>query len=78
MNNQNMSAKQIVQTYGLKKILEIITLREFRSMLGAKRRNWYRLMEDAKEVQLPKEQGALQVVRRHIERFKSIQINRKI
>jgi hypothetical protein len=72
MNNQNMSAKQIVQTYGLKKILEIVTIRELRSMLGTKRRNWYRLMEDAKEVQLPKEQGALQVVRRHMERFKGL------
>jgi hypothetical protein len=72
MNNPAMGAKQILQMYGLRKILESMTIRELRTMLGNKQRTWLRLMADAKEVQLANESRPLGMIRDKIEKFKIV------
>lgn len=72
IHNPNTGAKKIAQMFGLKKMLEMATMRELRSMFGNKKSGWYKLMADAKEVQLPHEQRPLELIRKHIEKFKPI------
>lgn len=60
-----------MRAFGLKKALEIYTIRELRAMFGgANRRSWYRLMVDAKNVKLPHTQGPLAPIRSSIVQFK--------
>ena len=72
LNNPTMSAKKITRMFGLKKMLDAMTMRELRTMFGNKRTGWYRLMAEAKEVQLPNEHRPLMMVRKHIEKFKPL------
>ncbi len=69
--NPKFTHKQILQAFGLKKALEIYTLRELRAMFGSSSsRSWYRLMVDAKNVKLPAIQSPLGVIREGIVQFK--------
>jgi len=49
--NPTMTHKQILQVYGLKKALEVVNIRELRSMFGRlAQRSLFRLMADAQKV----------------------------
>lgn len=69
--NPKFTHKQILQAFGLKKALEIHTMRELRAMFGnSSSRSWYRLMVDAKNVKLPAIQSPLGIIREGIVQFK--------
>ena len=72
IHNPTMGAKKIMQLFGLKKMLEMATMRDLRSMFGNNKNRWHRLMADAKEVHLPHEQRPLQLIRKHMEKFAPI------
>lgn len=55
INNPTMSSKKAMQIYGLLKALEVMSMRELRSLLSKKNpKDWYRLIKEAKEVRLEK------------------------
>ena len=52
-NNPQLGPKQILQIYGLKQALKIMTPRELRNLFAhSSQRSWYRLMTSAREVNL--------------------------
>ena len=71
INNPQLNSKQILQMFGLKKSLELYTIREIRNMFcKCNSRSWYRLMADAKKLNLPATESPLAVIRESIMRFK--------
>ena len=71
MHNPTFTHKQVIQAFGLKKALEIYTLRELRAMFGhGDARSWYRLMVDTKSVRLPQIHSPLETIRESIIQFK--------
>lgn len=58
-HNPDLNHKQILQMFGLKKALEIYTLRELRTLFdNDNSRSWYRLIADAKKIKLPSTQSS--------------------
>ncbi|MFC1870690.1 hypothetical protein ACFLXW_00310 [Candidatus Dependentiae bacterium] len=72
IHNPTMGAKKIMQLFGFKKMLEMKTMRELRGMFGSNKNGWYKIMADAKKVHLPHEQRPLELIRKHIEKFKML------
>lgn len=67
MNNPDMSPKQIMQLYGLKKALDDVTLRELEVMFARhNKRSWYRLITEAQKVQLPHSPSPLRNLREQL------------
>lgn len=87
-NNPDLSPKQIFQMYGLKRALDIVTLRELRVMLSCySSRSWYRLMADVKKINLPNTlsdrslrrrriKQPLGIIRKHIMDFKPLRFKK--
>ncbi len=73
MNNPDLGPKQILQMFGLKKALDILSPRELRAMFARYNpRSWYRLMADAQKVKLPAAPSPLLVIREQLEKFEAI------
>ena len=74
--NPEFTHKQVLQAFGLKKALEIYTIRELRAMFGnSSSRSWYRLMVDARSVKLPQTHSPLSVIRDGIAQFKPTKLS---
>lgn len=72
LNNPNLSAKRILQIFGLKKALESMNMRELRGLFAKQnQRGWHRLIADIKEVRLPGIQSPFRLIRDHIMSNKS-------
>ena len=73
LNNPELTPAKILQLFGLKQALNIMSPRALR-MLFAKynQRTWYRLMSDAKKVKLPSVHRTLEVLREHLIDFKPL------
>lgn len=72
-HNPDHSPKQIVQIFDIKKTLDVLNLKELRTMLGThNKRSWYRLMADVRTITLPRRQSQLTIIRKHIERYKPL------
>ena len=74
VNNPDLSPKRIAQIYGLKKMLEVFTLRELRTRFGKNSRSWLRLITEAQHVRLPIVGLVFSDVRRCVERMKAIKL----
>ena len=75
IDNPKFTHKQMIQAFGLKKALEIHTLRELRAMFGrSSTRSWYRLMVDTRSVKLTTKHSPLGVIREGIVQFKPTKI----
>ena len=71
-NNPELKLKQVLQVFGLKKILEFMTPRELRVLFSHfHSRSWQRLMEDAKKVKLPNTSNPFIVIREQVLKFKA-------
>lgn len=68
--NPELSPTKILQLFGLKQALNVMSSRELR-MLFAKynQRAWYRLMSEANKVTLPYTQRHLEIVRKELTKF---------
>ncbi len=78
-NNPNLGPKQILQMFGLKKILETVTFRELRTMFSNyNERSWYRLMSDVNKIRLPMAQPTFGVVRKHLMKFRPLRLKKYI
>lgn len=74
LNNPENSPKQTLQMFGLKKALEITTIRELRVMFKSNDRSWYRLMADVNKVKLPMVQSPFRVIRECLTKFKPLKL----
>ncbi len=75
INNPDVSINRILQVYGFSKALETVNARELRVMLAKKnQRSWYRLLADAREVNLPGCHSPFGVIRTSIEKFKPFKL----
>lgn len=68
MNNPEMSPKQIMQLYGLKQALDLVSLRELRVMFAKhNQRSWHRLIAEAQKVKLPHAPSPLRNLRKQLQ-----------
>lgn len=73
LNNPDLGIRQVLQLFGLKKILEVVNLRELRSMFSKyNQRSWYRLMADLNKVTLPNTQDSVSIIRKHLINYKPL------
>ncbi len=79
INNPELSPKRIVELYGLKKALEVVTLRELRTMLNVGKRssaNWSRLITSVKNITLPAIKRPFEIIRKQLKKFKPLKLTR--
>ena len=75
VNNPKMGAKQILQMFGFKKALETGTCRELRTMFARyNSRSWYRLIIDAKKINLPDTQSPFADIRKEVSKFEPLKL----
>jgi len=75
LNNLDLGIKQILQLFGLKKALEVVNLRELRAMFSKyNQRSWYRLMTDINKVKLPNSQDLINIIRKHLTKYKPLKM----
>ena len=73
LNNPDLSPKQILQLFGLKKAFEIVNPRELRGMFAKyNQRSWHRLMADSNKVKMPNIYNPFSVIKKQITRFKPL------
>lgn len=78
VENSSLSPSKVMKIYGLKKALEIFNLRELRGMFSkATQRNWYRLMDDLKDFNLPAAPSPFDVIRKSLAEFKAVRFEIK-
>lgn len=72
-NNPNLGPKQILQLYGFKQALEIMDMRELRTMFSrCSPRSWQRLIADVSNIQLPRGLDHFKVLREQLVKFEPI------
>ena len=77
LNNPDLGIRQILQLFGLKKVLEIVNLRELRSMFSKyNQRSWYRLMTDLNKVKLPNTQDSISIIKQHLIKFNPLRMQK--
>ncbi|HEX2977550.1 MAG TPA: hypothetical protein VHO47_00290 [Candidatus Babeliales bacterium] len=75
INNPDLNTKQILQIFGLKKALEVMSARELRSRFAkCHQRSWYRLMADVNKINLPSSQNPFGVIREQLSKFKPLRL----
>ncbi len=75
INNPDMKTKQILQLYGLKKALDVASLRELRTMFAkTSTRSWYRLMQDANNVKLPATSSPFKEIKEQLVKFEAVRL----
>lgn len=75
IRNPKLGLKRTIQLYGLKQVFDTMTPRELRTMFnGYSQRTWYRLISDAKKINLPSTISPLNVVRQHLNSFQSLKL----
>jgi len=75
VNNPSLSPKKQIMLYGLKQAMDMYGMRELRIMLGKKEnREWYRLVEESKQIVLPKTQDTFRTIRNHLTSFEPLKL----
>jgi len=75
IRNPKLGLKRTIQLYGLKQVFDTMTPRELRTMFnGYSQRTWYRLISDAKKINLPPTISPLNVVRQHLNSFQPLKL----
>lgn len=75
IRNPKLGLKRTIQLYGLKQVFDTMTPRELRTMFnGYSQRTWYRLISDAKKVNLPPTISPLGIVRQHLNSFQPLKL----
>lgn len=75
INNPKLGVKQTIQLFGLKNAFDVVTPRELRAMFNNYTdRSWYRLIAQAKQIQLPKTRSPFRVIRDHLACFEPLKL----
>lgn len=70
INNPKLGLKKIVQLYGLKQIFDSVSPRELRPMFEKhSQRSWYRLISEAKGINLPVVKSPFLIIRKNLVDF---------
>ncbi len=70
-HNHSITPKQAMTLLGFKRALEAAPLRELKAMIGKnKPQSWNRMLNDIKNIQLPRMNDSFKVIRKCIEEFK--------
>ena len=74
-NNPELGSKRILQMYGLSKALKAINIRELRGMLSKRnKRDWHRLMGEAKDIRLPGIHSPFKIIKEQLARLKPLKL----
>ncbi len=68
-NNPELSAKRILQIYGLTKTLQHMTPRELRMMLNCSSSSWSKLMNEANKVKLNTVENTFNIIRQQLIKY---------
>jgi hypothetical protein len=72
MNNSNAGPKPIIQFFGLRKALELVSSRELSTMFSDRyKRSWQRFMKDIEKVQLPYKENGFAALREQLNIYKA-------
>ena len=75
VNNPNLSPTKQVMLFGLKHAMDMYGMRELRNMFGKQKdRTWKRLVDESKQVNLPKTKDTFSVLRKHLTEFKPLKL----
>jgi len=75
VHNPKLGIKRTLQVFGLKQALDTINPRELRTILGkSSQRSWYRLMADAKTINLPVTINPFQTLEDNLKLFTSTKL----
>ncbi len=75
INNPKLGTLKTLQLFGLKQAFESATLRELRTMFNKyNQRSWYRLIAEAKRINLPHTVSPLSIIREHLNRFEPLKL----
>lgn len=75
VNNPTLTPKQIVQYFGFKKIVDEITIDEFKKMLPkSQERNWQRLIKELQDLQIPQNGMPFDIIKKQIEKYKPLKL----
>lgn len=75
INNPDFSPRKQVMLYGLKQAIDTYGMRELRNMFGKqKNREWYRFVDESKEINLPKTPDVFQILRKHLMLFEPLKL----
>lgn len=71
VQNSNLGARKLLQMYGLKTAIDKYGMRELRTILGSSVSSdtWYRLVREAKSIEVAPSNKPLSLLRSHIEEF---------
>ena len=76
INNPKLGIKKTIQLFGLKQIFDNMSPRELRAMFGKySQRSWYRLIAEAKTINLPSTKNPLEIIRKNLDSFKPLKLN---
>lgn len=75
ISNPELGPKQVLQMFGLKRVLETVNSRELRVMFAKyNARSWYQLIADANKVRLPTAQSPFTILRDRLMKFKPLKL----
>lgn len=75
INNPNLGVRKTFQLFGLKQALDSTNPRELRNMFGKyNKRSWYRIIAEAKSVNLPTTRSPLGIIRKNLNRFEPLKL----
>ena len=75
INNPDFSPRKQIMLYGLKQTMDMYGMRELRKMFSKqKNREWYRLVEESKKINLPKTQDTFGILRKHLTSFEPLKL----
>lgn len=75
INNPELGIRKTIQLFGLKQIFDSMNPRELRAMFGKySQRSWYRLIAEAKAINLPKTKNPLGVIRENLTYFEPLKL----
>ncbi len=75
INNPKLGTLKTLQLFGLKQAFDIATPRELRAMFNKhNQRNWYRIIAEAKKINLPHTVSPLSIIREHLNKFEPLKL----
>lgn len=75
LNNPNLSAKKIMQVYGLAKALKVMNMRELKAMLCKNNaKNWHRLINETRELKLLGLLSPFRMIREFLRKYNPLKI----
>ena len=77
--NQTLRAKQILQFFGFKKILEAMTIDELRNILKQyDKSNWNKLIKELESIIVPSPGQPFEIIKKQLLNYKALRLSKKV